>query len=198
MFSYPGRFAMVTEYLSDKYSSNVLLDRIKADEVLKQEMLKTSDARADQTNLEMLMEKGAKWGDLAAMLAKEGADKVKSELLAYGLTRGAATALVALLDRMVPQIGVECFLSSYLPLTVAVCGSVGAHCVHKWWFAAIGARSLRVRQSGTRQLQSVASPHFARRRQQDCLDSDSRTAVQRQEHARLSRSTATSGLVRNV
>jgi len=103
MFSYLGRFAVIPpEYLSsDKYAGNTLLEHIKADEPLKQEMLKTSDARSDLTNLEVLMEKGAKWEDLAAMLANEGGDKVDAYLRnVYGLTAGAAKAIVGVVGRI--------------------------------------------------------------------------------------------------
>ena len=62
-------------------------------------MLEKSTTRADQTNLERLMLKNAKWEELAASLAKNGADKVREELRTiYGLTPGAATELVRLLS----------------------------------------------------------------------------------------------------
>ena len=50
-----------------------------------------------------LFDNKANWEDLAALLAKDGADKVKAELERIGLTFGAAGAVVSLIQKTVPS-----------------------------------------------------------------------------------------------
>lgn len=100
-----------------------------------------------------LVDNKANWEDLAAMLAKNGARAVDERLrTVYGLTPGAASALVTFMEKAIPVGMCLMFLCWHRTWnrSLTVYCRFGARCVVQRRFAAVGGGTLCVRQPGSR------------------------------------------------
>jgi len=101
---------------SAKHPSRALIHRLVLDETAWETL---------HRHWKKLVDNDAKWEDLAARLAKEGGDKVEAHLrTVFGLTPGAATAVLAVLARISSEqrvAGTSYFVDGNVLLPGAFC-----------------------------------------------------------------------------